>query len=141
MASDMSLVARRLAGAAALFVAAALGAAAEELRDPTRPPAALLTASPESRGPHDGPVLQSVMIGSGRRAAMISGTWVELGGRYHDARVVAITEAGVTLQGPGGKQQLKLFPEVEKRTSAKERTPNRRNGHRTPLKEEKSGDP
>ncbi|PZP64418.1 MAG: hypothetical protein DI596_02030 [Azospira oryzae] len=140
----MSLVARRLAGAAALFVVvvvAAPRAAAEELRDPTRPPAALLAASPESRGPHDGPVLQSVMIGSGRRAAMISGTWVELGGRYHDARVVAITEAGVTLQGPGGKQQLKLFPEVEKRISAKERTPNRRNGHRTPLKEEKSGDP
>jgi MSHA biogenesis protein MshK len=109
------LTARIVLAAAALAVAPA---AAETLPDPTRPPAGLQDpASAPAAGPAPGagPVLQSVMISPNRLAAMIDGTLVELGESFGDARLVRVTETGVTLRGASGTQELTLFPAVEKR--------------------------
>lgn len=90
---------------------------AESLPDPTRPPGRL-DASLGPGGPasaQGGPVLQSVIISPTRRAAIISGETVELGGRYGDAKLVKVTESEAVLKAQDTVQTLKLFPEVEKR--------------------------
>lgn len=101
---------RRQAAAALLFLAAA-PLFAQTLPDPTRPPA-WENAGAAGEG---APVLQSVMISPKRRAALISGQVVELGGRFGDARLVAVNENGVVLRSDAGSEELKLFPAVQKR--------------------------
>jgi MSHA biogenesis protein MshK len=103
-----------------LAASAAFPLLAQELPDPTRPPPALMAGASDNTRARETPVLQSVLVSPGRRAALIDGTWVSLGGRYADARVVAIDEAAVILQGPEGKRELRLFPEVVKRLAEKE---------------------
>lgn len=89
--------------------------AAEPLSDPTRPPAAV---EAPAAGAADGgaPVLQSVILGKGRRpTAIISGQRVELNGMLGEARVIRIAETEVILDGPAGRQVLKMTPEALKR--------------------------
>jgi len=90
---------------------AGTGAVAQILTDPTRPPSAL--ASSEA-GDDAGaaPVLQSVMISSAARTAIIGGETVRLGGKYGDARVVKITETEVVLRTASGNETLKMYPAV-----------------------------
>ena len=76
-------------------------AAAQLLADPTRPPAGLSSAEPGD-GAVAAPVLQSVMISSAARTAIIGGQTVNLGGTYGDARVVRITESEVVLRSASG---------------------------------------
>ena len=64
-----------------------------------------------------GPVLQSVLISPERKTAIISGETISLGGQYGKARVVKISESEVVLNNGGNLQTLRLFPEVEKKTS------------------------
>lgn len=108
-------MAGRLIWLAVLALTPLGGVLAEPLPDPTRPPDGLVRGSGDAAPAVTGPVLQSVMISGARRAAMIDGTLVELGGRYGEWRLVAVMETRVTLRGPGGTQELKLFPAVEKR--------------------------
>jgi MSHA biogenesis protein MshK len=88
---------------------------AQELRDPTRPP-----AMAESAGEHGtstataGPVLQSVLISPTRKIAMIDGQALKPGDKFGDARVVKITENELVLRNGQEVQTLKLFPQVEK---------------------------
>ena len=106
----------RAARAAACIACIALAAAsaAAAMKDPTQPPAALTEAPPEGvRAP---PVLQSVIIAKGSRAAIIDGERVEIGGRFRDATVVRITEDEVVLRQHGVTQVLKMYPDVEKKT-------------------------
>ena len=101
--------------AAALGWAATQAATAEVLPDPTRPPLAAGFAATGANAPPDaGPVLQSVKIAPGRRMAVISGQLLAEGERFGAAKLVSISESEVTLQGPEGRQTLKLFPGVEK---------------------------
>ena len=88
--------------------------AADNLSDPTRPPAESL--EPGSPMIQSGPILQSVKISPSHRTAIISGQEVEVGGRYGDEKVVKISEGEVVLRGSEGMQTLKLFPNVDKRT-------------------------
>lgn len=126
----------RIARAAAMSAALAVApVAAETLPDPTRPPAGLqdaASAPAAAAAPAAGPVLQSVMISPNRLAAMIDGTLVELGESFGDARLVRVTETGVTLRGASGTQELTLFPGVEKRPvkvdAGKARRPGQRGG-------------
>lgn len=90
---------------------------AQQLVDPTRPPASLGTVH-ESGAASSGPVLQSVMIRSGQSEAIISGQTVKPGDKFGDARVVKITESEVVLRSGKDVQTLKLFPDVEKRPTA-----------------------
>lgn len=100
------------------FLVAYCAVAAEPLPDPTRPPAGMAgegsPGAPAATAPA-GPVLQSVLIAPKRRAAIISGETVELGGKYQDAKLIRVSEGEAVLKTEQGLQTLKLFPQVEKR--------------------------
>jgi hypothetical protein len=87
---------------------------AQTLSDPTRPPGAGPAAEVDE-GQARAPVLQSVIITSKGRAAIINGQRVELGGVYGDARVLKISETEVLLRSAGGTEVLKMYPNVDKR--------------------------
>lgn len=93
-----------------LLLGALPAAAAEILPDPTRPPPEI--GRPAAAEQAEGSGLQSVIIAPGRRAAIINGQTVELGGKYENARLIEVTERGVVLRGPQGLQVLELFPGV-----------------------------
>jgi MSHA biogenesis protein MshK len=82
--------------------------------DPTRPPAAF-DRTQDVAASRAAPVLQSVLIGSGRSEAIINGQTVKLGEKFGDARVIRITDTEVVLQTGKDLQTLRLFPSIEKR--------------------------
>ncbi|TAN76313.1 MAG: hypothetical protein EPN14_08060 [Gallionella sp.] len=84
---------------------------AEELPDPTRLPA--IIGAPAAAAQAEMPGLQSIIISKARRAAIIDGETVELGGRHGDAKLVGVNEGSVVLQGAQGRQVLALFPGVK----------------------------
>jgi MSHA biogenesis protein MshK len=90
-------------------------ALAEDLPDPTRPPSELAVAPAAAAAAAAGPVLQSVLISSERKSAIISGKTVGIGDRYGDAQVVGIGEGEVVLKSGNKLHTLRLFPEVQKR--------------------------
>ena len=100
------------------LIVAVSNTAAENLPDPTRPPATLAPLSSDA-APFQGTVLQSVMISPTRRIAIISGQRVRVGDSFGEARVVKITESEVVLRSGGELQTLKLFPDVDKRSTLK----------------------
>lgn len=88
---------------------------ADSLSDPTQPPAEL---QPESAGgvATSGPVLQSVVLSSGRKAAMISGQMVRVGEKFGDARLVRLSDREAVLRAADGTEQiLNMYPGVEKK--------------------------
>jgi MSHA biogenesis protein MshK len=110
----------RLKFVAALLALSSAGAAyAENLPDPTRPPAELSApaSAPGGAVVKTGPVLQSVQISPSSRSAIISGQRVVQGDVIGDARVVKISESEVVLKSGSEIKTLKLFPGVEKRVS------------------------
>ena len=97
-----------------LGLASVVPAQTGPLVDPTRPP----SASPESAAEAvavAGPRLQSVLISPTRRAAVISGTPVALGGTYGGAKVEDINESAVVLRYPDRRETLQLLPGRDKR--------------------------
>lgn len=88
----------------------------ELLSDPTRPAIGIFPASGAATGNTPQlPVkegLQSVIISSQHRAAVINGITVELGGKVGDATLVEVRESSVVLQGEQGRRVLELFPGV-----------------------------
>jgi MSHA biogenesis protein MshK len=86
---------------------------AQALKDPTLPPNVAAAAGADAVV-SSGPVLQSVLISTERRSAVIDGRQVGLGGKFGALRLVRITESEVTLEGADGWKTLKLFPEVRK---------------------------
>jgi MSHA biogenesis protein MshK len=89
---------------------------AEELVDPTRPP----NAQGDELASNNGPVLQSILIGSGRKEAIISGRVVKVGDRVGDAYVIKIGDSEVVLANGSELQTLKLFPSIEKRFAGRD---------------------
>ena len=88
---------------------------AEELPDPTRPPTSLF-APVAAGGAEAAPApagLQSIIISRTRRAAIIDGETVELGGKHGDAKLIEVNEGHVVLRGAQGRQVLTLFPDVK----------------------------
>lgn len=90
---------------------------AADLPDPTRPPASLVQASDEALlgqkvtvTPSAG--LQSTLISSTRRAAIIDGKTVELGAKHGEAQLIEVNEGNVVLQNGSVRQVLSLFPDV-----------------------------
>lgn len=103
---------------ACLAAGGPLGASAQVLPDPTRPPAGA-DGAPAAEVVPAGPRLQSVLHRQGMKpAAVIDGVFVELGGRVGDARLVRVREDAVDLQGPGGRQILFLTPNIAKKVPA-----------------------
>lgn len=91
-----------------VIVALALagGAIAEDLPDPTRPPAGYASGETVSVGP----VLQSVLISPTRRIAIISGKTVKVGDKYEGTRVASISDNEVVLKNGKTSQVLRLYP-------------------------------
>jgi hypothetical protein len=99
-----------------IVLAGAIGSAsasAQITTDPTRPPAGLAAEAP--RGAVPGNQLQSVMISPTRKAAIINGVPVELGGKYGDAVLTKVAEDEVVLESGSSRQVLRLHPGVEKK--------------------------
>ena len=71
---------------------------AEVLKDPTQPPVSLSGEVTNENGQAAGPVLQSVMIGSQYRAAIINGQKIMLGGKYESATLIKINEREAVLR-------------------------------------------
>ena len=71
---------------------------AEALKDPTQPPTALSGEVSNENGQAAGPVLQSVMIGSQYRAAIINGQKIMLGGKCESATLIKINEREAVLR-------------------------------------------
>lgn len=101
-------------------------AVAEPLPDPTRPAIDL-----NSNGAADAvPVedvshgLQSIIISSQYRAAIINGEEVNLGGKFGDSRLVEVRESSVVLQNAQGRRVLELFPKVSIRKNETARREN-----------------
>lgn len=81
-----------------------LSAHADSLKDPTQPPAAFYNNINGDVIPV-GPVLQSVMIGSNYRAAIISGQKVLLGKKYEQATLIKLNEHEAVLRYPDKSTQ------------------------------------
>lgn len=106
---------------AASGISWATQAGEDTLPDPTRLPAVLAspTASKESTAdPSATASVQAIKYGPMYQAVVINGQEIPLGGRYGDAKVVAITSTEVVLRTGKEKQVLKLFPDAEKKVAA-----------------------
>lgn len=104
-----------LAAATVLVMA---GAQAQALIDPTRPPSVVAGPSGDSEAA-PAARLQSVLLSSGRKLAIIDGVTVPLGGMVGEARLVRITETEVMLKSGNDTEVLKMFPGIEKRSSVR----------------------
>ena len=106
---------KALALCIALLAPGTVPAMAQALTDPTRPPTELAPAVQALEGAAS-PVhkLQSVIISPTRKAAIINGTLVELGGKFGDAVLTKVAEDEVVLTRDSSREVLKLFPAVEK---------------------------
>lgn len=106
------------------FAVAHSASAAPLLADPTRPPPVFAQQGDQASADLAAkPVLQSVIISPGRKIAVISGQTLKLGDRYGDARLVKITETEVVLRTEHEYQSLKLYPQIEKKTSSSRPAP------------------
>ena len=113
-------ISKMLALSAALAVCVPL-AAAQALRDPTRPPVifgrtgdgGIIKRSRDAEW-----VLQSVLLSPERRYAIINGEVLSLGGSVAGAELVAIREGEVTLRAGGALRTVRLFPDVDMHSEA-----------------------
>ncbi|MCX7175572.1 MAG: hypothetical protein NT159_16925 [Proteobacteria bacterium] len=98
----------------------AYGQKGASLPDPTRPPVTateVVSPGAENVPPPSG--LQTVILGRGHKPmAVINGIMVELGDKIGDATLVKLTESEAVLQGPAGKEVLRLLPGVVKKTES-----------------------
>ncbi len=102
--------------ACCLLACASFPLHAEDLPDPTRPPAIVFSPSTGHTGADGGnhsSGLQMVIISKTRRAAIIDGQTVELWGTHSNARLIEVNEGGVVLQRGQKRQVLALFPGVK----------------------------
>ena len=88
-------------------------AQAQVLIDPTRPPMAIAKPGAVDEAP-PATQLQSILISSRRRVAVINGNTVALGEMIGEARVVKITETEVVLKTGEETEVLKMYPGMEK---------------------------
>ncbi len=87
---------------------------AEALRDPTQPPASVYsdTVTNDDQEIIAGPVLQSVMIGSQYRSAIINGQKVMLGKKYGQATLIRLNEHKAVLRNQDMTTQTLLMDYV-----------------------------
>lgn len=121
MAEYLSMAAKQIilrSAVTCMLIGAVIPAFAQALVDPTRPPASL-GAEPAGNGQAvpAGPVLQSVLISPRRKEAIISGQAVKVGDKVGEATVVRIAEDQVLLRRGKEIETLKLFPNIEKRST------------------------
>lgn len=103
----------------AIFVLAcamvSLGALAQTVADPTRPPTITKTDTSSNSEVISGPVLQSILIAPNRHVAIISGQAVTLNGKYGEQTLIKMSETEVVLRNGKEFQTLRLFPDFNKK--------------------------
>lgn len=104
--------------AAAAVLALSAGSGAQALTDPTRPPLELMSTTTATAGAAPRTPLQSILLSSARKGAIINGQYVALGGTYGRAKLVKITATEVTLRSDQGLEVLQLYPPMEKTSAA-----------------------
>ena len=118
MADSMIKNSRQLVASSKLIALTGLlfsvGICAEELSDPTMPPASMAAPVADAVVEVKPAGLQSILISKQRRAAIIDGETVELGGIHGAAKLIEVNEGNVVLRGAQGRQVLSLFPDVSK---------------------------
>lgn len=106
---------------------------AEDLPDPTRPPASIFAPVGGTSVTHAMPAenhargLHTIIISETRRAAIIDGQTVELGEEHGGARLIEVNEGGVVLERGQSRQVLPLFPNIKiirKKAPVKEKAEN-----------------
>ena len=90
--------------------------AAQQLRDPTRPPdyaskGTSTSGAAKSRA-RSGMVLQTVLISEDRRVAVISGRLMSVGDTISGFRLTEIREGEVVMKKRSKMRTLRLFPNV-----------------------------
>lgn len=125
MSRLLSLLVAGLVFAGDVFIAAA-----EQLRDPTRPPTgqAAVTKAISTKPRPAQLILQTVLISSDRRHAVISGRVMSIGDTYRGYRLEEIRETEVVMKGAKGPRRLQLYPAVNKVNAAMAATPNNEKG-------------
>jgi MSHA biogenesis protein MshK len=111
---DRMTLAQLFSAAFALMLCAS--SAAQALTDPTRPPLELINAATAGAASPRTP-LQSILLSSARKGAIISGQFVPLGGSFGRARLVKITATEVTLKSDQGLEVLQLYSATGKTTA------------------------
>ena len=107
-----------------LCAGAAQAAAAQGLADPTRPPnVAAAPAGVDAEPELPSNQLQSVLISSTRKIAVINGQSVALGGKLGDAVLARISETEVVLKYPDRTEVLKLLGGIERQPARSARKP------------------
>jgi len=112
--ADRLMLAQALSAVLALAIASS--SAAQALADPTRPPLELMSTSAAGTAPRT--PLQSILLSSERKGAIISGQYVPLGGTYGNAKLVKVTATDVTLKSDRGLEVLQLYSPIEKTSAA-----------------------
>ena len=92
-------------------------AMAGDLVDPTQSPTDI--AQGADAAADAGPVLQSVMLSSARKMAVISGQTVKIGEKVGEAKLVRLNDHEAVLRNPDGTTQtLQMHPAVVKKIIA-----------------------
>ncbi len=120
--ADSMMLARILVAAAALLLSA--GSMAQALADPTQPPLELIRASVidpatgEAAAAARRPRVESILLSSARKGAIINGQYVPLGGAYGKAMLVSISATEVTLETDKKLEVIKLYPPMDRPSAA-----------------------
>lgn len=110
--------------AAAVALLLSGGSTAQALTDPTRPPLELIRAAvvdPVTGATAGAPPptrVESILLSSTRKGAIINGQYVPLGGMYGKAILVSITATGVTLETDHKREMIQLYPPREATSGA-----------------------
>jgi len=108
VASVLPLSAMAMVSFGLLILLAMCDVQANGLKDPTQPPVLLAAnnTSIDNQNANSGPVLQSVMISTQFRAAIINGQKVMLGKKYEQATLISVDENQVVLRNPDMTTQV-----------------------------------
>jgi MSHA biogenesis protein MshK len=93
---------------------------AQDLVDPTRPPASLSSAPDKAGG---APRLESIIVRGGKRTAIVSGEVVGPGDKVGDAVVERISDTAVLLRTGTRHEVLQLYPDLKKTRGKDDKTP------------------
>jgi len=112
--ADRLMLAQACSAALALMLCAS--SAAQALTDPTRPPLELMRTAEGSAAQRS--LLQSILLSSARKGAIIGGQYVPLGGTYGKATLIKIMATEVTLKSDDGLEVLQLYSPMENISAA-----------------------
>lgn len=90
-----------------------------QVPDPMRPPAAANEREGGVAVAAESGVQTVILRPGGNSIAVINGQYLAVGDKLGDKRVLKIGESEVVLQGPGGREVVKLIPAIEKMPAKK----------------------